>query len=145
MKAAVEHLEETFAFSERRACDLIGLAPSTFRYQAIQKDDVLRSRLVELAHERPRFGYRRLQVLLRREGIEVNHKRVWRVYQESGLSVKRKNRKRLKLAPPEPVRQLAAAQPVETIARTNLCVQVPVGGQSADPRVLRVIRPGPRP
>ena len=95
MKAAVEHMEETFAFSERHACSLIGLAPSTFRYQAIEKDDVLRSRLVELAHQRPRFGYRRLQVLLRREGVEVNHKRVWRVYQEAGLSVKRKKRKRL--------------------------------------------------
>ncbi len=95
MKAAVEHLERTFAFSERRACRLIGLPCSTFRYQSKSNDEPLRTQLVELAHERPRFGYRRLHVLLRRNGVEANHKRVWRIYQEAGLAVKRKKRKRL--------------------------------------------------
>ena len=94
MKAAVEHLEETFAFSERRACRLVGLAASTLRYQPKSSDEALQTRLVELAQERPRFGYRRLHVLLRRDGMEVNHKRVWRIYQEAGLAVKRKKRKR---------------------------------------------------
>jgi len=55
----------------------------------------LREKLVALAGEKPRFGYRRLQVLLRRGGERVNHKRVWRVYREAGLCVKRKKRKRL--------------------------------------------------
>jgi putative transposase len=51
--------------------------------------------LVELAQEQPRYGYRRLAVLLRRQGVTVNHKRVWRIYRGAGLSVKRKLRKRL--------------------------------------------------
>ena len=54
MKAAVEHMEEDFAFSERRACRLIGLPASTFRYESKNGDDSLRTRLVELAQERPR-------------------------------------------------------------------------------------------
>jgi putative transposase len=55
----------------------------------------LRKELIELAHERPRFGYRRLGVLLDRNGKHVNHKRLFRVYRESGLSVKRTRRKKL--------------------------------------------------
>ena len=95
MKAAVEHLQQTFAFSQRRACGLIGLAASTFRYQANGGDELLRSQLIALAQERPRFGHRRLQVLLRSQGVEANHKRIWRLYREAGLAVKRKLRKRL--------------------------------------------------
>jgi putative transposase len=67
----------------------------TARYQARRRDDgALRTRLRELAGERPRFGYRRLYVLVRREGIMVNHKRVQRLYREEGLSVRRRKRKR---------------------------------------------------
>jgi len=55
----------------------------------------LRKRLVELASERPRFGYRRLHVLLRREDWVINRKRVYRVYRELGLAVRRKKRKRV--------------------------------------------------
>lgn len=95
MKAAVEQLRESFAFSERHACQLMELAVSTFRYQKKREDGTLREQLVSLARERPRYGYRRLHVLLRREGVEVNHKRVWRVYHDAGLSVKRRKRKRL--------------------------------------------------
>jgi putative transposase len=56
---------------------------------------VLRQKLISLARERPRFGYRRLHVLLEREGQTINHKRVWRVYKAAGLSVKRTRRKKL--------------------------------------------------
>jgi transposase InsO family protein len=60
--------------SERRACHLIGMHRWTFRYPGKPRDDrSLRERMRELAHRWPRFGYRRLIVLLRREGIEVNH------------------------------------------------------------------------
>lgn len=95
MKAAVEQIKVTYAFSQRRACRLIGLPASTFRYQPKENDETLRAQLIEVAQERPRFGYRRLHVLLQRDGVEVNHKRVWRIYQEAGLAVKRKKRKRL--------------------------------------------------
>jgi putative transposase len=94
MKASVEHLRSTFAFSERRACRLVDLALSTFRYRARADDSALRARLIHLAGERPRFGYRRLQIFLEL-GEPVNHKRVWRVYREAGLAVKRRRRKRL--------------------------------------------------
>ena len=57
----------------------------------------MRARLRTLAHERPRFGYRRLQVLLQREGFTVNHKRLWRLYRQEGLAVRRKRRKRAAL------------------------------------------------
>ena len=95
MKAAVEHPEQTFGFSERRACRLIGLPASTFRYQSKSTDEPLRTQLVDLAQETPRFGYWRLHVLLRSNGVEANDKRVWRIYQEAGLALKRKKRERL--------------------------------------------------
>ena len=96
MKADVKHVVENFKTTRRHACGLMGLAVSTYRYKPLEeRDEELRRKLVELAGEKPRFGYRRLQVLLQRTGEQVNHKRIWRVYREAGLSVKRKKRKRL--------------------------------------------------
>ena len=81
--------------SERRACGLIGVARSSGRYQAKGEGDAeLRAALRELALERPRFGYRRLWVMLRRQGWGVNRKRVYRVYRAEGLAVRRRKRKR---------------------------------------------------
>ena len=75
----------------------------SYRYRSRRDDTVLRQRLLELAREKPRFGYRRLWVMLTSDE-RVNHKRVWRVYRELGLSVKRTRRKRLKRAlRPRPV------------------------------------------
>jgi putative transposase len=69
------------------------MAVSSYRYETKRCDEALRVRLVELARSKPRFGYRRLHVLLEREGDRVNHKRVHRVYREAGLSLRRKKRK----------------------------------------------------
>jgi transposase InsO family protein len=69
------------------------MAASSYRYRTTRCDEELRRRLVELAREKPRFGYRRLHVLLFRAGEAVNHKRVHRVYREAGLSLRRKKRK----------------------------------------------------
>ena len=66
MKAAVEQMREEYAFSQRRACALMTVAVSSYRYQSRRSDEPLRTQLVELAREKPRFGYRRLHVLLRR-------------------------------------------------------------------------------
>lgn len=93
LKAAVGQVRQEYAFSERRACGLMTMAVSSYRYQSRRSDEGLRLRLVELAREKPRFGYRRLHVLLRRSGEDVNHKRVHRVYREAGLSIRRKKRK----------------------------------------------------
>ena len=68
---------------------------SSCRYESRRDDSVLRQQLVELAHEKPRFGYRRLHILLRRTGQRINHKRVQRVYRAAGLCVRRIRRKRL--------------------------------------------------
>ena len=82
--------------SERRACGLLGVWRSSCRYEKKpDRNEELRQQLVKLAQERPRFGYRRLGVLLAREGQRVNHKRLFRVYREAGLSVKRTRRKKL--------------------------------------------------
>lgn len=84
-----------YSASERRVCELMGVARTTFRYPIRRDDSELRDRLLNLAREHPRYGYRRLHVLLRREEEVVNHKRVQRVYREMGLSVKRTRRKHL--------------------------------------------------
>ncbi len=92
----MQYLEDQYGVSQRRACRLVGLQRSTLRYQTKSKDDrALRTRLRELATERPRFGYRRLHVLLRREGYRVNHKRIHRLYRAEGLAVRRRPRKRV--------------------------------------------------
>ena len=83
--------------SERRACRLTGIDRKTLHYVRRVPDDEapLRARLIDLAGARPRFGYRRLHVLLRREAVRANHKRVYRLYREEGLAVRKRKRKRV--------------------------------------------------
>jgi putative transposase len=77
-RKAVAHLVEAHGMSERRACKAIGCCRMTMRYQTTRADDAgLRQRMKAIPHERRRFGYRRLHVLLRREGRVVNHTRVF--------------------------------------------------------------------
>lgn len=88
--------KEKFGLSERRACELNDMDRSSYRYEPGEdRDTELRRRLTELARQKPRFGYRRLGVLLERSGEAVNHKRLFRIYQEAGLAVRRRERKRL--------------------------------------------------
>jgi putative transposase len=93
----VHRVCERYGLSERRACQLVGIGRSTLRYCPRPRtgDAPLRQRLHELAAARPRFGYRRLYVMLRREGVNINHKRVERLYREEGLAVRRRKRKRV--------------------------------------------------
>ena len=83
-------------YSQRRACSLAGIEPRVYRYRSKRPDDAgIRKRLSELAAERRRFGYRRLHILLTREGIEMNWKKLYRLYKEERLTVrKRGGRKR---------------------------------------------------
>jgi putative transposase len=87
---------EQKGYSQRRACKLVGIEPKTYRYVSRRPDDQgLRARLRALAAERRRFGYRRLHILLRREGLRLNHKKLFRLYREERLGVrKRGGRKR---------------------------------------------------
>lgn len=103
----MRHLVSTFPVSERSACRLVRCNRSTWLYRAHRRDDTaIRLRIRELAQARPRFGYARLHVLLRREGWAVNKKRVHRIYREEGLTVRlRRRRKRashLRVVPPRP-------------------------------------------
>ncbi len=81
---------EDKSYSQRRACGVIGLDPKTYRYVSRRSDDAeLRARLKARASERRQFGYRRLHILLKREGIALNHKQLFRLYREERLSVRR--------------------------------------------------------
>jgi putative transposase len=96
-REVVAYLREQHTFSERWACKAVGLCRSSYRYQAMPKnDDEIRKRLRELAEQRRKFGSPRLHTLLRREGHLINHKRTERLYKEEGLSLRRKkSRKRI--------------------------------------------------
>jgi putative transposase len=95
----VIHVQKTFKLSERRACQAIGQPRSTQRYvgQRAGIDSALCCRMSELSRENPRYGYRRVWALLRREGWEVNKKRVLRLWREQGLKVPRKQHKSRRL------------------------------------------------
>ncbi|THF87270.1 IS3 family transposase [Deinococcus sp. KSM4-11] len=92
-------LQGSFDVSERRACRVLGFSRTTQRRKSPTrvKDLVLVERLRTLAAERPRFGYRRLYLLLRRDGLKINHKRVYRVYRAEGLAVRQNARRKLAL------------------------------------------------
>ena len=88
---------DQFHLSERRACSLVGLSRDSYRHppQESEMNQTLSAKIIEIAHVRRRFGYRRIHDLLRPEFASVNHKRVLRLYQEANLSVrKRKKAKR---------------------------------------------------
>jgi putative transposase len=79
-----------------RACGLVGISRSLYRYRCRRPDSApLRARIEEIAAIKRRYGYRRVYLRLRREGWEVNRKRVYRLYREAGLAVRRRKRKRI--------------------------------------------------
>jgi putative transposase len=128
---AVADLMKIYEMSERRACTLIGADRSSVRYRSARPDDAaLRTRMRDLAAERRRFGYRRLHVLLRHEGLVANRKRTQRLYREEGLTVrKRRGRKRA----------VGTRAPILTVAAPNARWSVDfVHDQLGDGRRLRV-------
>ena len=159
-RQAVGFLQSEFEMSERRACRVLGRARSSCRYKArgvmVQGflDDLRRH-----ATARPRFGYRRLHVLLRRGGWQVNHKRVYRIYRTEGLAVRRKKRKRLaaglRVVLPAPTRSnerwsmdfvhdtLATGRKFRTLNIvddfTRECVAIEVDTSLGGQRVVRVL------
>lgn len=95
-REAVAHLQAVMSLSERRACNVVGADRTMVRYRSKRPPDTaLRARLRSLANQRRRFGYRRLFVLLRREGEVSSRNRIYRLYREEGLAVrKRRGRRR---------------------------------------------------
>jgi putative transposase len=95
-RAAVVALMTERGFGVTRACGLMGISRSLYRYRSRRPDSApLRARIEEIAAIKRRYGYRRVYLRLRREGWEVNRKRVYRLYREAGLAVRRRKRKRI--------------------------------------------------
>jgi putative transposase len=154
----VSWLREQYAVSERRVCGLMVVAVSSYRYQTRRCDEPLRTRLLELAREKPRYGYRRLQVLLKWRGVEVNPKRVYRIYRQAGLALRRKKRKHC-VRTVQPMREhtaanqewaldfahdaLAGGRPIRVLsvvdAYTRECLALEVDTSFASQRVTRVL------
>jgi len=161
LRLGVDELGAVFAMKKRRACRVVGLAPATYYYRARHPEPVeLREKLKALAAQRPRWGYRRLHVLLKREGHHVNHKLVFRVYRAEGLAVRRKKRKRmaasLRVVPPPPTRprqqwtmdftqdSLATGRQFRTLnvidTFTRECLVIEVDHSLPGARVVRVLQ-----
>jgi putative transposase len=103
-RKAARHAMSSHGMSERRACCLADLDRSTFQYaKRAGGDEPLRRRLRELAGERGRFGYRRLGILLAREGLRANHKKLYRLYAEERLAVKRRRGRKQALGTRRPM------------------------------------------
>ena len=131
-REAAAYLQATFKMSERQACRAIGIDRSSVRYQGSRPDDgILRERLKDLAHERRRFGYRRLHVLLRREGHAVNRKRVQRLYREEKLTVRRRGGRK---------RAIGTRAPIDVPLRPNERWSLDfVSDQMTDGRRFRIL------
>ena len=98
----VSFFREAFGLSRRRACGLAQISRSTVEYRSRREDDAeLRERILAWAKDRPRYGSRRIHILVLREGWKVNRKRVYRIYREEQLTVRRRRRKRVAAAPRE--------------------------------------------
>jgi len=99
MKCLKELKEEKnrFRSSQRRACALVNLSRSTFGYKLKEKNEaVIREQIKEIARKKRRYGYRRIHVILKREGLVVNHKKNERIYREESLSLNNRKKKRAK-------------------------------------------------
>ena len=168
-RIAVRAIQAKFRLSERRACGLVGLGRSTCRYETRRAEwPALRERLHALAAERRRFGYRRLYILLRREGYRVNLKRVYRLYRDDGLAVRRRRRRRrvargTPLAGPtrinerwsldflldtlEDGRRVRLLAVVDDFTRTCLAIEVDtsIGGRRVVEVLQRLVEPRARP
>jgi putative transposase len=96
MRTDVAVAIQQFGMSERRACKLVNIDRSSYRYEpAPDHNAQLRQELVDLARQKPRYGYRRLHVLLTRRGRSASPQRLYRLYKQEGLAVRRQKRKRL--------------------------------------------------
>ena len=110
-RQAVAHLQTTLGMSERRACAVVGADRASMRYRSCRAaDGDLRSRPRELAQRRRRFGYRRLHILLRHDGITINRKKIQRLDREEGLTVRRRKGRR---------RAVGARVPAPVLALSN--------------------------
>jgi putative transposase len=131
-REAVAHLQAVMGLSERRACSIVGADRKMIRYRSCRAPDAaLRARLRDLANERRRFGYRRLFVLLRREGEPSGVNRIHRLYREEGLSVRKRRARRKAIGTRAPI-------PVEAKANARWSLDF-VHDQFANGRRFRIL------
>ena len=132
-REAATFFRDRYGLSERGACKAVSLSRSSYRYQRTERGDEpeLRERLQELAGRFPRYGYRRLHVLLRREGHRINRKRTLRLYRDLGLQVRRKKRRRASQANRQP-------RPVPSVANEQWSIDF-VSDSLADGRAYRTL------
>lgn len=103
-REAVAHLKAVMGLSERRACDIVSADRKMIRYQSRRAPDTaLRARLRDLANERKRFGYRRLFILLRQDGEAAGINRIYRLYREEGLTVRKRRARRRAIGTRAPI------------------------------------------
>ncbi len=108
---AVLHVQAAFEVSQRRACKVLAVDRSSVRYRSIRPDDgPLREKIRAVASERRRFGYRRIHIMLQRQGIEMNQKKLRRLYREEKLQVRRRGGRK---------RALGTRRPMELPDRPN--------------------------
>jgi transposase InsO family protein len=131
-REAVVQLREVFQMSERRACSVIAADRTMVRYQSVRPAETgLRARLRELANERRRFGYRRLFIMLRREGEPSGINRIYRLYREEGLMVRKRRSRR---------RAIGTRAPIQVEAKPNARWSLDfVHDQMANGRRFRVL------
>ncbi len=103
-RKAVVHLIDNHQVSQRRACDVLQVDRSSVRYQSKRGNDAeLRDAIKRVARDRRRFGYRRINVMLQREGIHMNHKKLRRIYAEEKLQVRRRGGRKRALGTRRPM------------------------------------------
>lgn len=130
---------ETYEISQRRACRLVSVDPKTVRREAVPGNPQIRARMSEIAASRRRFGYRRIGLMLAREGITMNQKKLRRLYKEEGLAVKRRRGRKPATGTREPM-----PVPDGPTKRWSLDFMADVFGSAWRFRILNVIDHYPR-
>ena len=132
-RQVIEHVQALWRVSVRRACETFMAARSTFYYHPRRDEQAaLWKRIKEIAETRIRYGYRRIHVLLVREGWRVNAKRVYRLYKEEGLQLRRKTPKRR-------VSAKRRESPMEALAPNEIWAMDFMSDQLVDGRRIRIL------
>ena len=129
-REGVAHLRAMMGLSERRACSIVGADRKMVRYRSCRPPDTeLRTQLRDLANERKRFGYRRLFVLLRQEGEPSGINRIYRLYREEGLTVRKRRARRRAVRSRGPI--LVESKPNARWSWISSMTSLPAAGGSA--------------